>query len=475
MSLAEVIACVVSALALGTAVAARRRAPRVVAAATAVTACAVTLALAPARWQLVPLLVGAVVLLLLAIPRSPRRAVRVAAVGLAGLAMVAGGVLMAVMPLGFLPAPTGPHRIGTTVFSVTDDSRDELFLPGSGRHRTLTVQAWYPTDATVGRTEPYLRDPEALSGMLDYVRLPHWVLGYLSAAPTHALTDAPVAPGGRLPVVFALTGNMGYRQSQTVQVEELASHGYVVVGIDQPGTASSALLLDGTRIPYAGRSGLAAAIGQSIDPVATAPILNGVPLPDGLAPYLAADGSAVLDHLITLDAASTGRFAGRLDLTRLGAFGMSLGGYTVSQWCATDHRLKACMPMDAPMTAQAVRLGLEVPTLWLTRPEADMAAEGWSADAIRQYAGTERALYDRTRAPAWYVQVSGLYHADLTDGPYGSTLFNLAGLTRGDGVHAHEVMRGLTLAFFDRALLGLDAPLLDQDQPWPDVQAVRHG
>ncbi|WIM71887.1 hypothetical protein QP028_10190 [Corynebacterium suedekumii] len=148
--------------------------------------------------------------------------------------------------LDFLPRPTGPHHIGTTVFTVVDENRPEIFT--SGDHpRTLTVQVWYPTTAIQGPTEPYVRDAKAFAGVLDAVRLPHATLGYLSLAQTHALTDAPIAEGS-FPVVFVLTGNLGYRQSNTVQVEELVSRGFAVIGIDQPGTVSSALLEDGRRI-----------------------------------------------------------------------------------------------------------------------------------------------------------------------------------------------------------------------------------
>ncbi|WP_052462494.1 alpha/beta hydrolase [Nigerium massiliense] len=186
--------------------------------------------------------------------------------------LLAGAVLV---PRDFLPRPTGPYPIGTTVFTVSDAAREDIFAPG--RPRTLTVQAWYPAaPGSSGPVEPYLRDRDALAGLLDYAGAPRWLLWYLASSPTHALTDAPPAEG-RFPVVVVLTGNMGYRQSQTIQVEELVSRGFVVVGLDQPGTASSALLEDGRRIPYAGWTVAKPLIDQSIDPVSPAPTLRGTP------------------------------------------------------------------------------------------------------------------------------------------------------------------------------------------------------
>lgn len=282
-------------------------------------------------------------------------------------------------------------------------------------------------------------------------------------------------PCERFPVVVFVTGNLGYRQSNTVQVEELASHGFVVVAFDQPGTASSVLFPDGRRVPYAGRDVLKPLIDQSIEAVEPAPELAGTPYPDGIASYLAADGRAVLDHLATLDADPASPLAGRLDLDRVGAFGISLGGYTVSQWCATDPRLDACLFMDASMTLDARAQGLDAPALWLTRTAEDMAAEGWPSVEVRHFDGTQRALFAETRAPAWYVTVAGRLHNDFTDAPYGSPVLSWMGLTSAaDPDETHAIMRGTTLAFFDHALRGGPPGVLDAP-PWPGVEVVSHG
>ncbi len=300
--------------------------------------------------------------------------------------------------------------------------------------------------------------------------MPRFVLRYLSEARTHAVTDAaPAAAPDRFPVVVALTGNLGYRQSQTVQAEELASHGYVVVGIDQPGTVASALLLDGRRVPYAGAAALRPVIDQAIEPVTPAPLLHGASFPDGLAPYLAADPAFVLDRLAASDGPAA--LAGRLDLTRVGGFGMSLGGYVVSQWCAIDDRVRACMFLDAPVTVTARERGLRVPAAWLTRPADDMAREGWSERDVRLFDGTQRELFATASGPAWYVTVDGLRHADLSDAPYGSPLLAATGATSTSGRHVPQLMQAVTLAFFERALRGVhDGPTTVLDRPpWPDV------
>lgn len=375
--------------------------------------------------------------------------------------------------LDFLPRPTGPHHIGTTVFTVVDENRPEIFT--SGDHpRTLTVQVWYPTTAIQGPTEPYVRDAKAFAGILDAVRLPHATLGYLSLAQTHALTDAPIAEGS-FPVVFVLTGNLGYRQSNTVQVEELVSRGFAVIGIDQPGTVSSALLEDGRRIPYGGSTVVRPLVDQSIDPVSPAPTLDGVSYPDGIADYLAQDPRVVLDRLASgdLPGGLPTEIAERLDLKQVGAFGLSLGGLTTSQWCATDQRVKACAMLDAPMSRTASQRGLDVPALWITRPAEDMRAENWPEHEVTRYAEGQHALYEANRAPAWYLTAAGRKHADLSDAPYGNQLLALAGMTSaGKDEETHDVIRFATTDFFEHTLAGRTDTGVLEDAPWEDVEVT---
>lgn len=94
---------------------------------------------------------------------------------------------------------------------------------------------------------------------------------------------------------------------------------------------------------------------------------------------------------------------------------------------------------------------------------------------MHSYADGQRALFDRTRARAWYVEVADTRHADFTDAPFGSPLLALTGMTStGDGSHTHEVMRRTTAALFDRALRAdLTPSVLDADAPWPGVTVAR--
>ena len=123
--------------------------------------------------------------------------------------------------------------------------------------------------------------------------------------------------------------------------------------------------------------------------------------------------------------------------------------------------------MDVVMSAHVVRDGLPQPALWLTRDARTMRLEreragGWTEEDIRQTLGTMRAAYDQAHAEAYFVQVPGMFHIDLTDLTYVSPLFPRLGFSGPiGGQRAHDIINAYTLAFFDRHLRERPAPLLD--------------
>lgn len=86
-------------------------------------------------------------------------------------------------------------------------------------------------------------------------------------------------------------------------------------------------------------------------------------------------------------------------MQRIGAFGVSLGGIVVGEACRRDPRVRACLMLDAPMSADVVKTGLQQPSTWITRDAASMRLErehagGWPDAAIAAHQTSMRALYD---------------------------------------------------------------------------------
>src|ERR1700733_12698657 len=130
-----------------------------------------------------------------------------------------------------LPKPTGPGPVGITSLWLTDASRPDPWAPGVTA-RELMVSLWYPATSPDVRRAQYMTPAESelqltsrgITGVRPDV---------LSKVRTNAAADAtPAGHQRRLPLVVLSPGFTNPRSALTALAEDLASHGYVVAGID---------------------------------------------------------------------------------------------------------------------------------------------------------------------------------------------------------------------------------------------------
>jgi hypothetical protein len=351
-----------------------------------------------------------------------------------------------------------------------DGTRPDVFAADPNRRRELMVQIWYPSKGTATDVRAaYMPDADAVTVVFARImHKPAFIFGHFKYVTTNAVASAPAAtdqPG--YPVLIFLEGASGFRQMNTFQVENLVSHGYIVVAIDQPGTAADVVFPDGRQAVWSSPDPMRL-IRQSYMPEEPAPTLNGKAFKDGIVAYLAKDVVFTLDQLAVLNRADpNGILTGKLDLTQVGAFGVSLGGIVVGEACRTDPRLKGCLMLDAPMATAVVNTGLRQPCMWITRDVASMRLEreragGWSEAEIEAHQATMRAAYAGLAGPGYLVQVHGMFHSNFTDIPSWTPLasrLNLSGPI--DARRAHDIVNAYSLAFFDQHLKGHPASLLE--------------
>src|SRR6266498_289495 len=248
------------------------------------------------------------------------------AIGLGVLSLAVSIVLPIVLPVFRFPPPTGPYAIGTLTYHWVDAGRGEVFTADPGDRRELMVQIWYPAkkDPSAPRA-PWLQDADAVAPALARLlfHLPEFSFGDFKYVTTNAMASAPMTDDEpSYPVLLFLHGYLGFRQHNTFQVEELVSHGYIVVAIDQPYAAAEVVFPDGRQVEGWARARLAPLINPSISPVKVAPKLNGRAFADGLVPYFAQDVSFTLDQLAVLNQADPNDILrGRLDLQPAGWIG----------------------------------------------------------------------------------------------------------------------------------------------------------
>ena len=451
------------------------------------------------RWQMLPAY-GLAVLFLLAgwlrndapmggLHEKERRhsIAAAAAIALGALGLAVAAALPTVAPVFRFAHPSGPYAIGTLTYQWVDASRAEAFAADPKERRQLMAQVWYPAqaDPSVQRAA-YVANADTVTAA--FARLhgkPAFVFGHFKYVTTNARPSAAAAADQpRYPLLLFLEGATGFRQMNTFQVEQLVSHGYIVVAIDQPGVAAAVVFPDGHRADSLTVPQFRSMVRPSYMPVGAGSTRTGVLLPNGstlpdnsIIPYLAQDVSFTLDQLAALNRADPhGILAGKLDLQRVGVFGVSLGGIVAGEACRLDSRLQACLVMDAAMSTDVVKAGLAQPGMWITRDAASMRLErlragGWPDAEIEAHQTSMRAVYEGLPGAGYFVRVPGMFHSNFTDVASWTPLSAVLGLSGPiDARRAHGIVNAYSLAFFDRHLLGRPAPLLDTpSETYPEV------
>src|SRR5260370_88312 len=161
----------------------------------------------------------------------------------------------------------------------------------------------------------------------------------LSLVQAHSTSDPDISPEQRsYPVVIMRAGGGALTTDFTTLADDLASHGYIVVGFDAP-SRTFVVVLPGTRV----------VIRPPTNDPENLQADQANRLINRLLPMWTTDTAFVVTQLGHLNAADpSGKFTGRLDMQRLGMFGHSFGGATAVQFCHDDSRSKTGIELDGP-------------------------------------------------------------------------------------------------------------------------------
>lgn len=447
------------------------------------------------RWQLAPVYALTLSLSLSAArrpgaspsPPARHRLARGARV-LGALAVVAFATVLGLgFPIFEYPRPTGPYGVGTTRLAFIDRTRTDAFAPTPSSPRELLAAVWYPADVTgdAPRAPFWPKDTDAEAA----VGLPAFMFSHLSLVRAHSTPEAPLASAKpRWPVIVYSHGFNATPWQNVVQMEELASHGFVVVSIGHTYDASRLTFPDGrvaldnsrTRQPQPPPAAqeevarLTARLDSLRNPDSARATWRqmeeywqqvGVYVMRSIDVWYD-DTRFVIDRLAAIDAGSDGettgpreRFARHLDLERLGVAGMSFGGSTAGVTCMRDRRCKAGANLDGWQFGHVMDHPLEVPFMFVSH-------EG----------NGEFPVYYGSSADLLNVEVRGTTHGSFSDLAIAMPFFRwialpkLALIGTTDGASIERIMSRYLVAFFQRYLLDLPQPLLDAPSPPHDLQ-----
>jgi dienelactone hydrolase len=315
----------------------------------------------------------------------------------------------ATLPAVALPSPSGHSPVGSDLVQLLDPSR-------GGRRLMLT--RWYPATAS-SRHLPL--STYASVRLSTVIGLPHVRI--------HAHAGARALPG-RLPVVLFSPGGNTPRVLYQAFAEDLASHGYLVIGVDHTGEAPVEFPHGDIQLPtwWTNPPNPKTGFDASLR---------------GSQRTRVQDLQFVLRHLGTMPRGPVA------DLTRIASMGHSLGGSTSAALMRIDRRIVAGIDLDGSIFGPAAKRGVPRPFLFLGEGGLDSSVRG---------------LLTHSSGARFGLNIAGLQHMSFSDVP----VLSPAALRFGKWhPSARDIIieRTYVRAFLDRYLLGISAPLLDESVP----------
>lgn len=402
--------------------------------------------------------------------RTFKGLVVLAMLGVLGVAALFGSLWLEHRTAVTLPTPTGTFAVGRALYDWADDETLDTLAPVPGTKRELLVWIWYPSAAGQSVAMDDYLPAQMQAAAKPNGGLLRLLTRDLAKVHGHSRRDSDVSPQPRsYPVVIMRAGASAEVWNYSTLAEDLASHGYVVVGFDAPYRTYSVVFPDGRvmrRTPENNPE-----LCEDQEQAQQARCVNKV-----LTAWTA-DIAFVLDQLERLNVSDpTGKFTGRLDMTRVGVFGHSFGGAQAAQFCSLDSRCKAGIDVDGSLHGSVIQAGIHKPFMFLLSGQGD-----FSSDAeLRQIQADIQSVYDRLPEDGRLrISIRGANHFLFSDdGALLKSHIVLRAL-RAFGVVGIDGRRQLAVtvycvhSFFDAYLKGTSVSRLNISSPlYPEIEVL---
>jgi pimeloyl-ACP methyl ester carboxylesterase len=289
------------------------------------------------------------------------------------------------------------------------------------------------------------------------IDMPPFFLDHLKLVKMPAYKESKIAPIAEgYPVILFSHGWNGFNAQNTGQAIQLASHGYVVVGVQHTYGAVVTVFSNGT-IAHNNPSALP----------------NGAPddeyeaAAQKLVRQWAGDLGYALYFLEEQTNDPPSSFYQSLDLSRVGVYGHSTGGGAAIQFCGTDARCDALLGMDPfmrPVSVELLENGVSQPAFF-------MFSQRWADDVDSRNSILFHRFTSNATNTLGMISIDGTAHYDFSDLPLLSPLAPRLGLKGPiSGLRVTTIIYDYLLSFFDRTLKGVPTDLFEsQNRKYNEV------
>ena len=360
-------------------------------------------------------------------------------IGLAGILLLTLSVYLQLQ----LSATSGPYAVGQTVYKWVDASRPEVLTTDPDDFREIIALIWYPAERGTGTKHAYFPGLSIVSkALVESGEVASWeVFGLQFMRSQSVLNAKPVKSDGPYPILIFSPGNGTNIEFYSSLASEIASHGYIVVGLNHPYDVAAVELSDHKIAQFYKEQG---SLDRSANQVFIA----------GRIKVRTLDVIFALHQLEDLNINSP--FTGMLNLKSVAVAGHSLGGITASEACKADSGFHACLNFDGlqkggPFSTEETALPPKQPFMFITK-ESQLHPK-----LIEKF---------KSMKESYWVVIHGASHDSFTD----TRLLqpSLLPLANQEDRFMY-LIQTYTLAFLDQTLKGQTSNLLSRSVHLPDV------
>jgi hypothetical protein len=402
------------------------------------------------RWQMIPLYILTALLGVSALVRINSTADPKPLGSILTFVFVAVSTALPILlPVPSIPAPDGPYQVGTRIYELTDASRKEIYS-GKDESRRFQIQVWYPSEpGPLDERAPWMNHADLFAPYIaTYIEMPSFFLDHLALVKIPAYKNSKVASSNQeFPIILFSHGWNGFNAQNTGQALQLASHGYVVVGVQHTYGAVVTIFDDGTIAKNNPAALPRGAPDEEYDIAA-----------HKLANQWSGDLAYSLDFMTEQNRESSSPFFKTLNLSLVGVYGHSTGGGAAIQFCATDGRCIALFgedPFMRPVATEVLESGVIQPAFF-------MFSQRWHDDTNSLNNRQFKPFLKKSSDAFGAVYIEGTSHYDFSDIPLLSPLASQLGLKgRINGKRVITIVDDYLLSFFDMTLKGNESNLFN--------------
>jgi Platelet-activating factor acetylhydrolase, isoform II len=238
------------------------------------------------------------------------------------------------IPTNPFPSPSGQWRVGTA--EITWDSSS---------HIGIIAKVWYPTNFTTGVNSPYV-DSALIAGLNPLLKLIFRRITtptFINAPLIYAASSQENRSTAGCPLILLSPALGAINLLNTFYALEFASHGFIVIGINHPGSSGEALLADGSSVKF---NNIEKEVFEDIDRFES--------LASEIAVQQSRNLSMVLDTVVKLNSTTNSFLFQNINIGKIFAVGHSIGGTASFIACGRDSRIMKGINFDGYSFVDAI-------------------------------------------------------------------------------------------------------------------------